>query len=74
MKCRHCHTNKAIQDKRLLCFACYMTPAIRRLYPSRVANENRETMEELDALIAEQMRPENLPSWWNRPYAQDDDE
>ncbi len=33
LKCRHCKVNKA-QRNRGLCNRCYLTPAIRALYPA----------------------------------------
>lgn len=38
--------------------------ALRRAKNTGKANE--ETMEELEALIAEQSKPENLPKWWKK--------
>ncbi len=72
--CRHCLKNKAYA-KRGLCSACYTRyrdlypPATRgvprgqgRYFPS--SGRPEETMEEVEALIAEQLKPENLPPWW----------
>lgn len=34
--------------------------------PAEQIAQRDMTDAELDALIAEQLRPENLPKWWNR--------
>ena len=63
--CRHCQRRKKVCP-RGLCFACYHTPSIRRMYPptSKFVTRGEPTMAELDALIARQMKC--LPSWWQR--------
>ena len=65
MLCRHCQTNAAIRTKRGLCTRCYFTPAVRSLYPARVVRPfaHEPTMDELEALIAEQRKC--LPAWWD---------
>jgi len=71
--CKHCRKPpEAHHMKRGLCQACYMRPWIRNRYPSLdkargERQESRITMEELDAIIAEQMKC--LPSWWNKEKA-----
>lgn len=41
----------------------HMAKMTRRAKAARL-RENTETMEEIEALIAEQSKPENLPKWW----------
>ena len=73
MICRHCSTRKVTRP-RGLCWTCYYTPGIKRLYFSTSKkspncakpNEGEPTMEELDAMVAERSRPENLPAWWHK--------
>jgi hypothetical protein len=63
--CRHCGKKK-VNRPRGLCWACYYTPGVKELYPvtSKFAPRDEPTEAELEAMIAEQMRPENLPDWW----------
>lgn len=64
--CLHCGTRPA-SKARGLCFGCYKNRAVRDLYPKRRAQaDGGPTEAELDAMIAEQMRPENLPKWFHR--------
>lgn len=76
-RCRHCHLRAAMRYKRRLCFKCYGTPVIRQMYPSTskyapYSAERREpTAAEIEALVAEQSRPENLPAWWARDVGRD---
>ncbi len=68
-ECRHCHRFRSLQG-RGLCAMCHRTPAIRELYPrifpmQNGALDHEPTEAELDAMIEEQMRPENLPPWWD---------
>jgi hypothetical protein len=49
--CQHC-CRRAATRSRGLCAECYYRPEVRRLYPART-RESKETMEELDAMIAE---------------------
>lgn len=60
--CIHCQKNRRQKNRRGMCNACYRNEEIRELYPStRVAkpkgerNENRETLEELEAKIAQRI-------------------
>lgn len=62
VKCRHCKRRKAAKDKRGLCFACYITPGIRRQHAPAFKQPKEMTMEELDAMIAQRMK--RLPKWW----------
>lgn len=61
--CLHCERRKPARGKRGLCFACYVEPAVRALYPRRAKYDVEPTEAELDAMIAEQMKC--LPSWWH---------
>lgn len=71
--CRHCSHPKVTRP-RGLCWSCYSAPAVRRLYPpgggnpatAKFAPQGEPTAAELEATIAEQSRPENLPPWWWR--------
>ena len=63
MICRHCSEPKTLFARRL-CVRCYRTPGVKELYSSASADYHEPTEEELDAMIAEQMR--NLPDWWDR--------
>lgn len=68
--CRHCETFAGSRP-RGLCRTCYYDRSIRDLYPvvsalPQRAHEREPTMAELDALVAEQGRDENLPAWWPR--------
>ena len=58
--CQHCRTVRLIRS-RGLCWPCYETPEISRLYPPPSIEP---TEEELDAMIAEQMKCR--PAWWDR--------
>jgi hypothetical protein len=47
----------------------------REMYKRRMTREEQDaardmTMEEIDAMIAEQLRPENLPPWWWEDFKQ----
>lgn len=72
-RCLHCKVRAAVKQKRGLCMACYCDKAVRVLYPKRRGPWDKDeddatanmTDAELDALIAEQMKPENLPPWWD---------
>lgn len=65
--CVHCH-ERPPSRARGLCARCYEDRAIRALYPPAhrfPASESCEATDaELDALIAERSKPENLPAWW----------
>lgn len=70
-KCLHCGRVRRIQG-RGLCWSCNRDRTIRNQYPllrpRNMADDydgSEPTMEELDAIIAEQMKPENLPDWWH---------
>lgn len=66
--CVHCATRTGNHKHGGLCRTCYDVPEIRVKYvkhAARKAVDNTEmTTEELDAMIAEQTKPENLPDWW----------
>lgn len=73
MKCKHCLRVKASPGRRGLCRHCAKRPELESLYP-KLSNGGRQerhepTAEEIDALIAEQLRPENRPWWWDRDTA-----
>lgn len=70
--CRHCRRRKA-NRARGLCWTCDQTPAVRALYPvtskydplrNKLERHVEPTAEEIDALVAEQMK--NLPEWWEQ--------
>lgn len=63
--CQHCSAPKAVRPRKLCC-RCYDKQSIRNLYPRAVQSyydRREETLEELEALIAEQRA--NLPRWWH---------
>jgi hypothetical protein len=69
--CRHCVKRKANRP-RGMCWACYYTPGVREMYEPQSAagragarGHREPTMAEVEATIAEQSKPENLPKWWN---------
>lgn len=72
MKCLHCESKNAKYGHRGLCYPCYMTPGVKEKYPRGWGTTNvptgmtnaNPTMDELDALVAEQMQC--LPDWWER--------
>lgn len=74
--CRHCR-RCAVNRPRGLCWTCYYTPGVKEQYPftSRFAPKStaddyhEPTTEELDAMIAEQMK--NLPPWWKHEKPED---
>lgn len=73
-KCLDC--GKRAQFRRGLCGACYADGATRERYGDRRAFNGAaddSTEAELDALIAERMRPENLPAWWPKDGRKDVD-
>lgn len=48
-----------------MCSDCYRQLDIRAEYPAKkVKVLEGKTMEELESIIAEQSKPENLPDWW----------
>ena len=65
MTCRHCGQGGYMRP-RGLCHRCYSQPAIREQYPTNRGYHaaGDQTMEELEAIIAEQSR--QLPDWWDR--------
>ncbi len=69
--CRHCRKGK-VNRPRGLCWNCYYTPGVKALYPitSKFATKREPTAAELDAMVAEQMKPENLPAWWDDEKSQ----
>ena len=64
--CLHCRRNKPGHGNRGLCRHCWDRPGIRNRYreirPTGPTGE--PTAAEIDAMIAERMKPENLPAWW----------
>lgn len=74
--CLHCGPTHRALAARGLCWLCSQKPAVRRLYPRfaypkvraktpRSASYGREpSAEEVERIVAEQMKPENLPTWW----------
>lgn len=69
-RCCHCGA-KAGRGRRGLCLNCYLKADVRAKYPRRknsqrkaADQENRETMAEVEALVARQMQ--HLPSWWHK--------
>ncbi len=73
--CRHCTKGK-VNRPRGLCWRCYYTPGVKALYgiTHKFAPKPEPTEAELEALIAEQSKPENLPAWWNDDKCQARDE
>jgi hypothetical protein len=71
--CCHCGRRRPI-EARGLCYACYETRAVRDLYEAYRRCGRSEsgdcTEAELDALVAERSKPENLPDWWDRDAAE----
>ena len=64
-KCRHCK-KATVSRPRGLCWVCYYTPGVKDLYAPQCKTEpNEQTEEELNAIIREQLKPENLPKWWS---------
>lgn len=78
MRCRHCEARLTSPGGRGrgLCPRCFDDEAVRESYPQQKrgpkpgtvykprAEETEPTEEELNAMIAEQSKPENLPHWW----------
>lgn len=60
--CKDCRTRIGVYDGR--CARC--RDRALAMSPPVIDPEDEWTEEELDALIAEQSKPENLPSWWER--------
>lgn len=67
--CLHCGTRPAGKWVRGLCLACYRTPAVRALYPTRHRGrrpkggwEPEPTAAELEETIRQQLAC--LPDWW----------
>lgn len=57
------------KGRRLVLFRRADVLALAAMRPGRPADyepQPEPTEAELEALIAEQMRPENLPSWWRK--------
>jgi hypothetical protein len=58
-----------VNRPRGLCWVCYYTPGLKEGYGAGKTKpmglDHEPTEAELDALIAEQMKPENLPGWWD---------
>jgi hypothetical protein len=57
-----------VKANRGVCPRCYEYLRARGKLPTSFVwqerNANCQTMEELEAIIAEQSKPENLPEWW----------
>lgn len=76
--CPNCGNPKGVKKQRGLCDRCYSAPEIREKYPPlgkprTYSQLNHEpTIADLDAMIAEQMKPENLPPWWEDAAEQQD--
>lgn len=73
-RCKHCgkDTTGLSKVRRGLCGVCYEKSWVRNYYPSgrthvQYGQENDETMEEIEATIAEQMKC--LPKWWHKEAA-----
>ena len=66
--CLHCQKH-AVNRPRGLCWTCYKDKAICEQYPPlvRYAGKPAETMADVEAIIAEQMK--NLPAWWDESKA-----
>lgn len=65
--CRHCGRVTQATRPRGLCYRCFDDVKIRRQYRAYArwsGDEVDPTEAELDALIAERMKPENLTKWW----------
>jgi hypothetical protein len=64
-----------VVQSRGLCRACYNVASLRKRFGRHYGprSDGKETTAELDAMIAVQMRPENLPPWWNDPDPDDVD-
>ena len=61
--CHNCSKVVARYYCRKLCGACWRNPVIRVRFPAaHQGKHNEPTEEELEAMIAEQMK--NLPAWW----------
>ncbi len=60
-RCEHCK-KRDYQQGRGLCWRCHRDPEIREQYERQYDNGDELTEEQLDAMIAEQMK--DLPSWW----------
>lgn len=73
MQCLNCEKRDAVYGMKGLCRKCHAIPAVRAKYPKlpstkpcNTTGTAEPTMEQLDALIAEQM--ESLPEWWDKDY------
>lgn len=66
-ECLHCGDSPT--HARGLCRICYLKADIRKRYPKHTKDCRELTMEELDAMIAEQMA--NLPTWWHKERPND---
>ncbi len=67
-RCKNC--GRVQRDTRALCWRCTHDPAARAAYLVR-SHEHEPTMAVLDALVAEQSKPENLPAWWHETTEDD---
>ena len=66
--CLNCKIRN-IHRPRGLCKGCYGILEVRSLYP--IGGPPAQTVEEVEALVAEQMQ--HLPEWWERQRALDHD-
>lgn len=79
-ECGNCKKERMLCG-RGLCSYCWHKPEVRVKFPSRQGSRRKDdgrgerepTMAEVEAVIAEQMRPENLPAWWPRKGEVDHD-
>lgn len=76
--CTRCGCNKVFRRRR--CYSCYTAYAEQVRATRATQQRQREddgdvgpSEEELDRMIAEQLRPENLPEWWDSEYGVSDD-
>lgn len=68
MTCRHCRRERG-EYSRKLCSDCFHDPDILKLYPAKIRTESYKTwprgyeptMEEVEAMIAEQLP--TMPAW-----------
>ncbi len=67
-ECRHCCRVRPVHRAHRLCVECYQFRDLWDAAPAALPDPEEDKIEEaaLEAMIAEQMRPENLPPWWAR--------
>lgn len=71
--CSYCGKNGRSYSNGL-CIKCNTIPEARKKFPhpnigKKYPAHKEPTLAELDALIAERMKPENLPDWWEKERA-----